>query len=63
MKIELRSEQGINIAKLIGRLDGFGAKEAEKILPAIAPGSALVFDCSELSYLSSAGVRVMLAAQ
>ncbi|MEY3481560.1 MAG: hypothetical protein RIQ71_2335 [Verrucomicrobiota bacterium] len=62
MKIELRSEQGINVAKLIGRLDGFGAKEAEKLMPQLAPGSALVFDCSELSYLSSAGVRVMLAA-
>ena len=62
MKIELRSEQGINVAKLVGRLDGFGAKEAEKLLPPIAPGSTLVFDCSELSYLSSAGVRFMLAA-
>jgi len=62
VKIELRSEQGINVAKLVGRLDGFGAKEAEKLLPPVAPGSALVFDCSELSYLSSAGVRFMLAA-
>ena len=63
MKIELRSEQGIHVAKLIGRLDGFGAKEAEKILPPVAPGSALVFDCSELSYLSSAGVRLLIASQ
>jgi len=62
MKIELSSEQGIHVAKLVGRLDGFGAKEAEKLVPPVAPGSALVFDCSELSYLSSAGVRVMLAA-
>jgi len=44
MKIELRSEQGINVAKLIGRLDGFGAKEAEKLVPPVASGSALVFD-------------------
>ncbi|MFM8683597.1 MAG: STAS domain-containing protein [Chthoniobacterales bacterium] len=63
MKIELRTEQGIDVAKLIGRLDGFGAKEAEKFMPSIAPGSALVFDCSELSYLSSAGVRFLIAAQ
>lgn len=62
MKIELRTEQGINVAKLIGRLDGFGAKEAERLLPPVAADSALVFDCSELSYLSSAGVRFMLAA-
>lgn len=63
MKIELRNEQGVNVAKLIGRLDGFGAKEAEKILPPVAPDSALVFDCSELSYLSSAGVRFLIASQ
>lgn len=63
MKIELSKDRGIAIAKLIGRLDGFGAKEAEKIFPAIAPGSSLVFDCSELSYLSSAGVRLLLTLQ
>ena len=62
VKIELRSEQGINVAKLIGRLDGFGAKESEHLIAPVAPGSALVFDCSELSYLSSAGVRVLLTA-
>ena len=62
MKIELRSEQGVNVAKLVGRLDGFGANEAEKLLPPVLPGSALVFDCSELSYLSSAGVRFLLTA-
>ena len=42
MKIELRNEQGVHFAKLIGRLDGFGAKEAEKLLPPFASGSALV---------------------
>lgn len=60
MKIELHDEQGVTVAKLAGRLDGFGAKEAEKILPPVAAGSALVFDCSELTYLSSAGVRLLL---
>jgi len=61
MKIELSNDHGITVAKLVGRLDGFGAKEAEKILPPLAPGSLLVFDGSELSYLSSAGVRFLLS--
>jgi anti-anti-sigma factor len=62
MKIEWRNEQGISVVRLVGRLDGFGAKEAEKLLPPVAPGSAVVFDCSDLSYLSSAGVRFLLTA-
>ena len=62
VKIEVRSEQGINVAKLIGRLDGFGAKKAQHLIASFAPGSALIFDCSELSYLSSAGVRVLFTA-
>jgi anti-anti-sigma factor len=61
MKIELSNDRGITVAKLVGRLDGFGAKEAEKILPPLPPGSSLVFDGSELSYLSSAGVRFLLS--
>ncbi|MFZ9933173.1 MAG: STAS domain-containing protein [Chthoniobacterales bacterium] len=60
MTIALTNSAGVGVAKLTGRLDGFGAKEAEKILPSVAPGSFLVFDCSELSYLSSAGVRYLL---
>ena len=61
VKIELSDDHGIVVAKFSGRLDGFGAKEAEKILPPVKSGSPLVFDCAELSYLSSAGVRFLLA--
>lgn len=61
VKIELTCESGVTVAKLAGRLDGFGAKEAEKILPSATTGSSLVLDCSALSYLSSAGVRLLLS--
>ena len=63
MKIEHRREQGIDVAKLTGRLDGFGAKEAEKLVVGGTVEAPLVLDCAELSYLSSAGVRFLLGVQ
>ena len=63
VKIELCDDRGVAVAKIAGRLDGFGAKEAEKLSLPLAPGSSLVFDCPELSYISSAGVRFLLAVQ
>lgn len=59
----MREEGGVRVAKFLGRLDGFGAKEAERALPPAAGGGALVLDCAELSYLSSAGVRFLLMTQ
>jgi anti-anti-sigma regulatory factor len=57
MKISFRQENGVRIAALAGRLDGFGAKEAETLMADAELDSPLVLDCTELSYLSSAGVR------
>jgi anti-anti-sigma factor len=63
MKIELREQKGVRIAALAGRLDGFGAKEAEKMVAGKTVDGSLVIDCTELSYLSSAGVRFLLGVQ
>ena len=63
MKIELREQDGVRIAALAGRLDGFGAKEAEKLVGGKTIHGPLVLDCADLSYLSSAGVRFLLALQ
>lgn len=63
MKIELREQDGVRIAALAGRLDGFGAKEAEKLVAGETIDAPLVLDCSDLSYLSSAGVRFLLTLQ
>jgi len=63
MKIELREQNGVRIAALAGRLDGFGAKEAEKMVAGKTVDGPLVIDCTELSYLSSAGVRFLLGVQ
>ena len=50
--------------KVIGRLDTTTAPELEKELTENIDGvSKLVFDFSDLEYLSSAGLRVILQAQ
>jgi|694.fasta_scaffold131104_3 anti-anti-sigma factor len=60
MKITWSEVGGVAVARIEGRLDGFGAKGASEAFAAGNPSRRLVLDCAEMSYLSSAGVRVML---
>jgi len=49
---------------LEGRLDTITAPELEKVLKETLDGvTGLIFDFSELEYISSAGLRVLLSAQ
>ncbi|MCQ2427936.1 MAG: STAS domain-containing protein [Clostridia bacterium] len=57
------SESTLNIA-LQGRLDANTAPELEGVLISSLSGiTGLVFDFSELEYISSAGLRILLIAQ
>lgn len=48
--------------KLVGRLDTTTSPDLEKYLgPALKGVTSLVFDFSELEYISSAGLRVLLS--
>ena len=50
--------------KVSGRLDVLTAPDLEKELQSSLDGvKALVFDLSDLTYISSAGIRVLLATQ
>lgn len=50
---------GHGTVRLIGRLDG---AEADRALPSFAAlEGSIVADCSELDYISSAGIGVILA--
>ena len=50
--------------KLVGELNSFTAPELEKVIKDDLKGiKSLVFDFTELEYLSSAGLRVLLVAQ
>ena len=62
MKIEFTKNNGVLTVALDGRLDTTTAPELEKFL-AENSADALILDCKKLVYISSAGLRVLLASQ
>ena len=64
MKIDFTKNNGILNVTLDGRLDTTTAPELEGFLGQNYDGTgSIVIDCEKLSYISSAGLRVLLAAQ
>ena len=61
MEIKTWMEQNVSVAELIGELDSKTAPEAqEKILPLAQSGCKLLLDMRNLTYMSSAGLRMLL---
>ena len=64
MKINFNNNNGILNVALDGRLDTTTAPELERFLGENYDGTgSIVIDCEKLLYISSAGLRVLLAAQ
>ena len=64
MKIDFSNNNGILNVALEGRLDTTTAPELESFFSKNYDGNgSIVIDCEQLSYVSSAGLRVLLAAQ
>lgn len=65
MEITLSMVEGIPVMSLVGRLDVTTSPILEeRLIPAIEEaGSKIILDCSELSYVSSAGLRVFITCQ
>jgi anti-anti-sigma factor len=65
MEITLSMVDEIPVMSLVGRLDVTTSPLLEeRLLPAIAdPGSKIILDCGELTYVSSAGLRVFITSQ
>ena len=64
MKIDFNNNEGILTVALDGRLDTTTAPELESFLAENFNGTAaLVIECEKLIYVSSAGLRVLLATQ
>ncbi len=64
LNIDSKNEGGSLSVVLDGRLDTITAPELEKTLNASLDGvTALILDFEKLTYISSAGLRVLLAAQ
>lgn len=63
MKINFNKNEGVLNVKLEGRLDTTTAPEFDRFLTEkLMCTSTLIIDCSELVYISSAGLRVLLTA-
>ena len=64
MEINKTTNAGTLVIALKGRLDTTTAPNLEAELKASVPDAAeLVLDCAQLEYVSSAGLRVILATQ
>ena len=62
MEVQIIPSEGTMTARLAGRLD---TPSAAEVLQQIQPlldhaGDTLVIDCSELTYISSSGLRIFL---
>ncbi len=63
MEISTRTSNDIHIVGIAGNLDSTTSPEAQKKLDAVVAGTRkVVLDFSELDYISSAGLRVLLGA-
>lgn len=63
MTIEKITDGSERIMKLEGRLDTTTAPQLEEEVKMLEGVESLIFDFEALEYLSSAGLRVLLAAQ
>ena len=64
MKIAFTENNGTLTVALDGRLDTTTAPEVEKFIgEKCADAAALILDCEKLVYISSAGLRDLLACQ
>lgn len=63
MEVIINKEGNVDIVKIVGRLDTMTAAALEKeVMPLLVSGANIVFDCVELTYISSSGLRVVLMA-
>lgn len=62
MEINTKTEQDITIIELSGDIDANTAPTvSETVLPLATPGSKIIMDMTNVPYMSSAGLRVLLS--
>ena len=61
MEVKVTTEAAATVAALIGRLDTLAAQEIAPQMDELKNvDGTLVLDCTELSYISSSGLRIFL---
>ncbi|MBO7459680.1 MAG: STAS domain-containing protein [Bacteroidales bacterium] len=62
MNVKIKEEDGKMVALLAGSLDTAAAPETEKAMNPLneVKGKDIILDCTELEYISSAGLRIFL---
>jgi anti-anti-sigma factor len=62
MKTTIQEQDGKMVAILVGSLDTAAAPETEKAMSPLndVEGKDIIIDCTELEYISSAGLRIFL---
>ena len=62
MTVDITTEGGIIIARMIGRLDTAAAVEITPDIQSLSDqaGGHIIVDCTELEYISSSGLRLFL---
>ena len=65
MEITTQSYKESDVVKAVGRIDAHAAPQLEETFKALTDAKRyrLVFDMSEVEFLSSAGVRVLISVQ
>lgn len=61
MELQIKDHQGTTIAEISGEIDGRTAPELlEALPPLLQTGAVLLLDMTRVTYMSSAGLRVLL---
>ena len=64
MELEFKNDNGNLLVKVIGKLDTMTAPKLEEALSKnINEVNSIAFDLEELKYISSSGIRVLLATR
>ncbi|MBR4845572.1 MAG: STAS domain-containing protein [Bacteroidaceae bacterium] len=65
MEVQILDQNNEKVVVIKGRMDTITSTDLEMKVTKIwaEPGITLVFECSELEYISSSGLRVILSAQ
>ena len=64
MEVQILEQNGETIVAIAGRVDTITSSELETAVSRVwaQPAVTLVFDCAQMDYISSSGLRVVLKA-